>query len=142
MKKESLDQIEDRIIGVPIGEPPRTLRAAVLADVQRELQAASWDRRLGRTAALMLVVSVGLNAVVAWQSAGLRSSSVAAGPTRDSLVHTAVIVAEATDAPTARRYVRQFAALRGRRLSGEDSAAINAAVERATPTATARENKG
>ena len=142
MDGDSFDMVERQIAGVRAPDAPNELRAAVLRDVQRELRAARWDRRLGRVAAVMLVVGVGLNAAVARHSNRAQQSHLAAGSTRDSLIHTAVIVAEATDASTARQYARQFAALRGRQLSGEEAAAIDAAVERATPTAGRGNTKG
>jgi hypothetical protein len=142
MNGDSFEMIERKIAGVGVPDAPQELRAVVLGDVRKELRAARWDRRLGRVAAVMFVAGVGLNAANGWQLDQSQPSRVAAGPTRDSLIHTAVIVAEATDASTARQYARQFAALRGRQLSGEEAAAIDAAVERATPTAGAREHKG
>jgi hypothetical protein len=142
MDGDSFDMIERQIASVGAPDAPKELRSVVLGNVQKELRAARWDRRLGRTAAAMLMAGVGLNAAVAWHSDRSQPSRLAAGPTRDSLIHTAIIVAEATDAPAARRYARQFAALRGRQLSGEDAAAIDAAIERVTPTAAAREHKG
>ena len=142
MNDDIVDQIESQIGSTTAAGLPAELRAAVLADVRSELRAARWDRRLGRAAAVMLVAGVGLNAALARHSDRFQPSHVAASPTRDSLIHTAVIVAEATDATTARRYARQFAALQGRQLSGDDAAAIDAAVKRVTPTAAVRQNKG
>ena len=49
-----------------------------------------------------------------------------------SLVATAIVVAEATDAPTARRFAHQLAAMRGRTLTDDEAAAIEVAVRRPT----------
>jgi hypothetical protein len=49
---------------------------------------------------------------------------------RQSLVETAVVVAQATDAATGRRFARQLAAISGHKLTADDAAAIDAAIER------------
>jgi hypothetical protein len=142
MDGDAFNMVEQQIADFRVPDAPKELRAMVLGNVQKELRAARWDHRLARAAAVMLVVGVGLNAATAWYAGQTQLTATAEGPSRDSLVRTAVIVAEATDAPTARKYARQVAALRGRQLSGEDAAAIDAAVERATPASAAREHKG
>jgi hypothetical protein len=47
-----------------------------------------------------------------------------------SLIDTAIVVAEATDANTGRTFARQLAALSGRELTDQEIASINAAVTR------------
>lgn len=141
MEKDSLEPIERQLSGVRPRGAPSELRAAVLADVRRELRAARWDRRLARAAAVLLVVGVGLNVAMGWRSTGLRDGSrqqVVQSTERNSLVDTAVVVAEATDAATGSRFARQLAAMSGRELSADEAAAIDAAVQRAA----ANGNKG
>ena len=47
---------------------------------------------------------------------------------RQSLVDTAVVVAEATDAATGSRFARQLAAMSGEELTAHEQKAIDAAV--------------
>ena len=102
MDDESIEAVERQLAGLGWPEVPSGVREHVLGDVRRELRAAGWDRRLGRAAVMLLVVGLGLNLAIAWHSNRTLQPRLAAGPTRDSLIHTAIIVAEATDAPTAR----------------------------------------
>jgi hypothetical protein len=130
MNDESLEQVEKQIGGLrPVGAP-HELRGAVMAGVRRELRAAGWDRRLAKIAAVLLIVGVGLNvgiAVTPEREYG-RSLHMAESNARQSLVNTAVVVAEATDARTGGEYARQMAAMIGHRLTADDVAAIDAAV--------------
>lgn len=131
MNDESLKQVEAQLVGLLPVDAPRELRATVLADVRHELRAARWDRRLARAAAVLLIVGVGLNAGIVWKPAVDRGrpSQVAASNARQSLVNTAVVVAEATDARTGSEYARQMAAMIGHTLTADDLAAIDAAID-------------
>jgi hypothetical protein len=134
MNDDSLEVIERQLTAVLSSGAPPELRGAVLADVQRELRAARWDRRLTRAAALLLVVGVGLNVAIGLRSTGSREAApqqMARSNSRQSLVDTAVVVAEATDAATGSRFARQLAAMSGRELTADEAAAIEAAVRRA-----------
>jgi hypothetical protein len=145
MNDESLEFIESRLAALHPLVAPRELRGAVLADVRRELRAARWDRRLARVAAVLLAVGVGLNLAIGLQSTGSSHGQpprVAHSDARQSLLDTAVVVAEATDAATGSRYARQLAAMSGRELTADEAAAIDAAVERAATHATTNGNKG
>lgn len=111
------------------------MRAAVLVDVESELRAARWDRQLGRAAVGLLLIGLGLNVSAGWQLGGStkeRHEYVARSEVRPSLVDTAVIVAEATNAETARRFARQLAAMSGREITTDEAAAIDAAVQHST----------
>lgn len=133
MNDESLDQIERQIAAAGTEGSPRELRGKVLADVERELRAARWDRRLARAAVWLFVMGVGMNAALGLRSdgsAGRRLLEPRVAPSRSTLVETAIVVAEATDAVTARRFARQMAALSGRDLTAAEAAAIDAAVRR------------
>jgi hypothetical protein len=141
---ETLKDVEDRLASLG-GTAPRELRAAVLRDVGRELTAARWDRRLARAAAVLLVVGVGMNGALVLRSSHSvdgRQTQIARAQSRESIVETAVVVAEATDADTGRRFARQLAAMRGRELSSDDAAAIDAALERAAPHTRTNGNRG
>jgi hypothetical protein len=143
MNDESLEQIESQLAGLrPVGAP-RELRGAVLKDVLRELGASRWDRWLAQAAAVLLCIGVGMNVAM-----GLKSTrdtdqarGVADSNARQSLVETALVVAEATDARTGREFARQFAAMIGHTLTEEDAAAIDAAVQH-SPARGADRNKG
>jgi hypothetical protein len=133
MSDESLEHVERQIASIRGAGSPLELRGAVLGGVQRELRASRWDRRLARAAAVLLVVGVGMNAALAlrFDGAGERRlvGSRRSEP-RPTVVDTAVVVAEATDLLTARRFARQLAAMAGRTLTKDESAAIDAAVHR------------
>jgi hypothetical protein len=138
----SLDMIERRIAGAGAPGAAQALRAAVLGDVQRELRAARWDRRLARAAVLLLVVGVGLNGAIGTHADRSVRRQMAGRTTQDALVQVAVGVAEATDPKTAQVYARQLAAMTGRTLSVDDAAAIDAATVRTAPSTMAREKRG
>jgi hypothetical protein len=111
-----------------------------LAEVQRELRSARCDRRWARAAAVLLAAGVGLNVAIGLRTVGSvdgSQQSVIRSSARKSLVDTAVVVAEATDAATGSRFARQLAAMSGRELTSDEAAAIEAAVRRA-----ANGNKG
>jgi hypothetical protein len=129
MDDNLLDPIERKLESMPQSGAPATLRAAVLSEMDRELRAARWDRRLARTAFVLLVVGVGLNAAIGLGVPSTSKHQVAREPQRDSLVQVAMSVAEATDAQTGSRFARQLAALTGRSLTGDEAAAIEAAVQ-------------
>ena len=107
-------ELEQRLACAMPRSAPAGLRDATLAQVQRELRQARWDQRLSRLAAAILIVGVGLNAGLALQGdarlADDAKSRMAAN-SRAALAETEVLVADATDAETARRFVRQMAAL-------------------------------
>jgi hypothetical protein len=133
MDEDSLEQIEWQLAGTRVPAAPNSLRAAVLSSVQRELRASRWDRRLAGTAAVLLIVGMGLNVGIVWHESiedGARARPSAPVASRQSLVDTAVLVAEATDAATGSHFARQLAALSGRELTADDAAAIDAAIGR------------
>lgn len=133
MNDEHVEQIEQQLAGVrPVGAPP-TLRAAVLSDVQREVRASRWDRRLGRIAAVLLVVGVGLNVSIGMKSVRDSATMIAAHErSRQSLIDAAVVVAQATDAHTGSHYARQLAEMIGQPLSDDEAAVVDAAVQYST----------
>jgi hypothetical protein len=113
-------ELEQRLACAMPRSAPAGLRDATLAQVQRELRASRWDLRLGRLAAAIFVVGVGLNAGLALQGdARPGAKARMAANSQAALAETAVIVADATDAETARRFVRQMASLGRWELSDE-----------------------
>jgi hypothetical protein len=133
MSDKTLEQIERQMAATELPGSPVGLRGAVLGDVQRELRAARWDRRLARAAVVLLVLGVGMNVAMGLRSDGAgtrRLDQPQQAVARSSLIDTAVVVAEATDATTARQFARQMAAMAGRKLSVDEAAAIDAAVRR------------
>jgi hypothetical protein len=140
MSDESLEQVELQLRSIHVVGSPVELRANVLAGVARELRAARWDRRLARAAVVLGVLGVGMNLAVGspWGGAGnKRIAQEQRNYSRNSLVDTAIVVGEATDARTARQFARQLAAMTGRELTADEVAAIDAAVERQTARGTA-----
>jgi hypothetical protein len=132
MNDEPLEPFEQQLLSMRTRGAPLQLRSAVIIEVQRELRRARWDRRFARATALLLVAGVGLNSAVVWRMAGPGSSlsaNVARSNSQPSLVETAVIVAEATDAATGIRFAHQMAAMGGRTLTADESAALDAAVQ-------------
>jgi hypothetical protein len=145
MNDESIESIEKQMIAAHPRGAPDGLRAAVLADIARELRSSRWDRRLVRAAAVLLVVGMGLNGAVGMRGAtspsGTQPRLVQSAP-RQSLVDTAIVVAEATDAATGSRFARQLAAMSGRDLTSDEVAAIDAAVRRPGSHETTNGNRG
>jgi hypothetical protein len=130
MNDESFAELEQQLAQVRAAVAPSQLRTAVLSDVANELRAARWDRRLARAALLLLVVGVGLNAALVWQGGSALEQphrQLAHQPAEDSLIQTAIAVAEATNTETAQTFARQLAALRGRELTDQEIATIAAA---------------
>jgi hypothetical protein len=136
MSENSLEQIERQIGAIRVVGPSLELRDAVLSKVHRELHAARWDRHLARFAAVLLVIGVGMNVAIGLQPSRSGRPNVDTNrpaEARQSLLETAVVVAQATDAATALQFARQLAAMTGRKLTADESAAIGAAVERHSP---------
>jgi hypothetical protein len=119
---DEVRELEHRLMCAMPRSAPASLRPATLAQVQRELRRARWDRRLGRLAAAIFVVGVGLNAGLTLQGDARLVNGInspMAAKSRAALAETAAIVADAADAETARRFVRQMAALGRLDLSDE-----------------------
>jgi hypothetical protein len=115
-------ELEQRLARAMPHGAPAGLRDATLAQVQRELRAGRWDRRLGRLAAAILVAGVALNVGLVLQGPARPANGAQArmaGNSRSALAETEIIVADVTDAETARRFVRQMAALGAWELSNE-----------------------
>jgi hypothetical protein len=132
MNDESLERIEWQIASARAVGSPVELRSTVLGEVERELRASRWDRRLARMAAVLIAAGVGMNTVIGLRT-GMddgRFAQPRGTDRRPSLVDTAIVVAEATDVATAQRFARQMAAMSGRKLSADEAAAIDAAVRR------------
>ena len=130
MNDESLEVIERQIVADRFPGAPAELRGAVLRDVQRELRAASWDRRLARAAVVMLVAGVGVNVAMMLPERMQSTGLLATTSQQDALAQVAASVAEATNMQTGRQVARSLAAMTGRPLNGDEAAAIDAAVER------------
>lgn len=136
MNDESLDQVEQQLSRLRPPDAAAEVRAAVLADVRRELRANRWDRWLARAAAVLLAVGVGLNAsLVVWSGMATSSGSepLVGDPSKDALAETAVRMADATDAATGRLLARHMLALSGRQLGAGDTAVIDRAIENRDP---------
>lgn len=138
-------QVEEQLAAVWLPAAPGELRGAVLTRVRRELRAGRWDQRLARTTVILLVLGVALNGGVAFRISGQHersTSRVVSSNDRPSLLHTAMVVAEVTDAATGRRFAEQLAALSGRVLTADEAAAIDAAMERVGSSGPGNGNKG
>ena len=145
MNDDSLAQLEQQLTGIPLLAAPAELRGALLSNVQRELRAARWDRRLARAAALLLVGGVALNVATGLRMSNLgveQHEQIAGSSSQQLLVDTAIVVAEATDAATGGRFARQLAAMSGRELTVDEAAAIDAAIERASTRVAVNRNEG
>jgi hypothetical protein len=132
MDDHSLEQVERHLAALRPRGAPATLRTAVLAATHRELRAARWDRWLSRAAMLLVMVGVGLNVALGLRPMNSRgqSPSVVRTSSQQSLVDTAIVIAEATDAATGSRFARQLAVMCGHELTRDEAAAIDAAVRR------------
>jgi hypothetical protein len=143
MNDDALEHVESQLAKMRPTGAPLELRSMVLADVRRELRASRWDRRMARIAAALLIVGVGMNLAVGMKLTRDEQQRryVAEARMRQSLVDTAVVVAEATDARTGSDYAKQLATMMGHVLTTDDAAAIDAAV-RLSPTVRTNQNKG
>ena len=131
MDTESLDEFERQLAAAQRLRAPDDLRCAVLSSVERELRASRWDRRFARAAAVLLIVGVGWNAslvLLAPSSNKSQINQIANDQSQQSLIDTAIVVAEATNAETGRNFARQMAALTGRELTDQEIATIDAAT--------------
>lgn len=110
MKTEPLDEFESQLATAGRSGAPTELRRAVLNNVERELRASRWDRRLARTAVILLAFGIGLNAYQALspkEATTFRNRQIARAESSQSLIETAIVVAEATNADTGRLFARQ-----------------------------------
>lgn len=131
MSDDILNDIERQIVATDAASLPGDLRGKVLADMQRELRAARWDRRLARIVATVLIIGVGLNVVNVMRSSAVdRPAALHAMNERSAVVDTAIMVAQVSDAATAQQFARQIAAVMGRKLTDDEEAAIGAATRR------------
>jgi hypothetical protein len=135
MDDSTLDSIERQLANSPVANAPAELRHLVLTNVRDQLKTQRWDRRLGRAAIVLVIVGIALNATAGWRSSAppVKSSFVESRP--DAITRTAVFLAEATDAETAREFARHLAALSGRTLSPQQEAAIQRQIETVSKTA-------
>ncbi len=132
MNQDPLDELERLLASAPHPGAPANLRGGVLSSVERELRAARWDRRLARAAVVLLAVGVGMNVSLVLIESRTQSSSpgpIARDHNENSLIETAIVVTEATDAETGRRFARKIAAMSGRELTDRELEAIDAAVK-------------
>lgn len=126
---ESFNEFESQLATAGRPGAPAELRDVVLKNVERELRAVRWDRRLMRAAAILLAVGIGLNAfqvLAPTESTTSRNQQVARAGSSEALIETAIVVAEATNAHTGRLFARQWAAMSGRALTDHEIAAIDA----------------
>ena len=132
MNDDATDSLEQHILGALPSRLPAELRNIVLAKVSRQLTAAKWERRLGRTAAALIIVGIGLNwAATVRYSSPLRtnlSQSVASA----AIVEMGVTMAQATDAETGSQWARHLAALSGRTLTDRQVAEIHHGARKST----------
>ncbi|WP_442481369.1 hypothetical protein [Aeoliella sp. SH292] len=123
---DPLTAIEEQLTGEMPARAPSPLRDAVMKEVHRELKSARWDRRLTKVAGTVLAVGIALN--VALMVGGDDFSAPRSTASNASLVQTAVAVARATDAQTARQLVSQISAWNGHVMTTEQLAALDAAI--------------
>lgn len=124
---DPLTTIEQQLANRAPVDAPIELRDAVLRDVGRELRSVRWDRRLAKTATTLLVLGIALNSTLMLGGAG-NFAATRSAPSNESLVQTAVAVARATDAQTARQVAHQISAWNGHVMTTEQLAAIDAAI--------------
>lgn len=135
MNDDSLTELEQQLALSSPAAAPSELRLAVMADVRRELAASRWDRRLARATAALVMVGASLNIAIGLNaSRGLYPPETTRPPSQQSLVQTAVAVAQATDVETGRRVARQLAAWGGRTMTHEQLTALDAAMAAEAPS--------
>jgi hypothetical protein len=131
MNPEPLDELERHLASARHVGAPAALRGHVLSDIDRELRAARWDRRLARAAVVLLVVGVGVNASLVFEDGSKNMTphrQLMVEESQRAIIDTAILVAEATNGETGRQFARQLAALSGRELTDQEIATIDAAT--------------
>jgi hypothetical protein len=125
MDSDRLEIIEKELARAVIA--PAELRGEVLRSVRRRLAGERWERQMGRLAVAVLLVGVGLNWSVGWGDGNWRPTggSMAARPSSQSIVETAVAIGRATDVETGNEIARHLAALSGTLLSSDQAAAMD-----------------
>ncbi len=142
-----LDQFDDSVEAQLARLQPSVavdgLRDATLGRVQRELRASHWDRRLGRVAAVLLVVGIGMNFVtMSKRIASPTGGQLAARPTTESIAELAVTIAEVTDIKTANIFARHLAALNGIPLGSRQADSIEHEIDRRLSSAVSNGKDG
>ena len=135
-----IDQFDDSVEAQLARLQPRVavdgLRDATLGRVQRELRASRWDRRLGRVAAVLLAVGIGMNVATVSERPTLPAGrQLADRPTTESIAKLAVTMAELTDTKTASIIARHLAALNGLPLGSHQADAFEHEIDRRPPSA-------
>lgn len=126
---DDLELIERQLTNLPLPSAPASLRSAVLTDVHRNLKAQRWDRRMGRTAASLLVVGIGMNAMIGWRNALPAPNQTVAEFMPSAITQVAVVMADVNGIEMACQITRHVAALRGTALSQQQEAAIQSLIE-------------
>lgn len=135
----SLDEFDDSVEAQLTRLQPRVavdgLRDATLGRVQRELRASRWDRRLGRVAAVLLVVGFSMNIATvskrpALPAGGRLADRLADRPTAESIAKLGVTMADVTDIKTASIIAQHWAALNGLPLGSHQTDAIEHEIGR------------
>jgi hypothetical protein len=121
--------LEDQLARCTPAGAPTELRGVVRTQVQRELRAARWDRRLSRAASVLLVLGVGMSGLV-HRLYPLTPAGPSTRPTPQAIGRLAATVAAATDIDTARQFARQMAALQGWSSQGEEMKTIQRIFQR------------
>ena len=129
MDDNRLELLEQRL-GQGSSSAPAALRDEVLSQVERELLAARWDRRLTRTAGALLIAGISLNLLMGLHHDRLPHASTTVAENQDAYVRTAVAIAETTDAEMGRSFIRQLEFINGWTLDAKQTAAIDAAAKR------------
>jgi len=137
------DSVEAQLARLQPNVDAGGLRDATLGRVQQELRASRWDRRLGRVAAGLLAVGIGLNvATVDKRPALSTGGQLASRPTTESIAELAVTMAEVTDIETANIFARHWAALGGFPFGSDQADAIEREIDRHLSPAVARGKEG
>lgn len=123
---DPLITIEQQLAAEMPARAPAPLRDVVMKDVHHELKSARWDRRLAKVAGIVLATGIALN--VALMVSGDDITAPQATVSNASLVQTAVAVAKATDAQTARQMASQISAWNGHVMTTEQLATLDAAI--------------
>ncbi len=127
---ESDASVEQQLASLQPCVSANDLRSATLGQVRRELRAARWDRRLGRTAMLLLAVGIGMSVLTLQRPVSPRGGQLAVGATNRAIVELAVTIADATDVETARSIVLHLATLSGLPLSIQQTDALGSEIDR------------
>jgi hypothetical protein len=109
------NEIEQQLLRAVPGRAPAEMRSVILGSMQSKLRSTRWDRRLARTAAVLVCLAVGLNGTAGWRAHREYQLAELQRPTPRAITETAEMIASVTDKETGQWFEERMVALRASR---------------------------